>query len=148
MVTAEVPVMALPFVNGRFMGFLCPLCGKESHNSDDFEQGYCGFCHDFTGPPAGVLIHGACAIALRVYDTLGMSEGEAGISRDAYRCLAWQQWLPEAQAALNAQWRFARDKDAAYIDPRFPERSCDACDRSYRGPAVYCSLACAMRDAA
>lgn len=36
---------------------------------------------------------------------------------------------------------------AAYIDPTKPPRACDKCGREYRGPAVYCSLTCAMADA-
>lgn len=36
---------------------------------------------------------------------------------------------------------------AAYRDDAFPERSCDRCGTSYRGPAVYCSLDCAVADA-
>jgi len=33
-----------------------------------------------------------------------------------------------------------------YQDDRFPERQCDYCNRRYRGPAVYCSLRCAIAD--
>jgi hypothetical protein len=36
---------------------------------------------------------------------------------------------------------------AAYRDTSFPERACDHCSQPYRGPAVYCSLACAQADA-
>lgn len=36
---------------------------------------------------------------------------------------------------------------ARYKDERFPERDCDRCGRPYRGPAVYCSLGCAVDDA-
>lgn len=39
---------------------------------------------------------------------------------------------------------FAR---AAYRDDTFPGRCCDYCGQSYRGPAVYCSLECALADA-
>lgn len=35
-----------------------------------------------------------------------------------------------------------------YRDDSFPTRDCDNCGRPYRGPAVYCSLACAQGDAA
>ena len=34
-----------------------------------------------------------------------------------------------------------------YIDATFPERACDKCGKLYRGPAVYCSLECAIADA-
>jgi len=35
----------------------------------------------------------------------------------------------------------------AYRDRRFPERSCDHCGKPYQGPAVYCSIDCALADA-
>jgi hypothetical protein len=35
----------------------------------------------------------------------------------------------------------------AYRDEQFPERACDRCGEPYRGPAVYCSLKCALEDA-
>jgi hypothetical protein len=35
----------------------------------------------------------------------------------------------------------------AYRDDSFPERECDHCGKTYQGPAVYCSLECAMADA-
>lgn len=34
-----------------------------------------------------------------------------------------------------------------YKDDRYPERECDYCHHSYKGPAVYCSLRCALVDA-
>lgn len=35
----------------------------------------------------------------------------------------------------------------AYKDHTYPERPCDYCAKLYRGPAVYCSLKCALADA-
>ncbi len=29
--------------------FQCPECGKKSYHPADIENGYCGYCHDFTG---------------------------------------------------------------------------------------------------
>ena len=34
-----------------------------------------------------------------------------------------------------------------YHDPSCPERHCDYCGLRYRGPAVYCSIECAIADA-
>jgi hypothetical protein len=34
-----------------------------------------------------------------------------------------------------------------YRDDSYPERICDGCQKPYRGPAIYCSLDCARRDA-
>lgn len=31
--------------------FTCPRCGAESWNPTDLQEGYCGRCHDWTGPP-------------------------------------------------------------------------------------------------
>lgn len=36
---------------------------------------------------------------------------------------------------------------ASYVDESCEERPCDRCGKSYRGPAVYCSLECALADA-
>lgn len=36
---------------------------------------------------------------------------------------------------------------ASYADDAFEARACDHCGKPYRGPAVYCSLQCAMVDA-
>ena len=39
------------------------------------------------------------------------------------------------------------DAAGSYADPSFDERACDRCGKLYRGPAVYCSLTCAIKDA-
>jgi hypothetical protein len=36
---------------------------------------------------------------------------------------------------------------ALYCNVKFAERPCDHCAKLYRGPAVYCSLECALADA-
>jgi hypothetical protein len=36
--------------------------------------------------------------------------------------------------------------EAAYRDDTCPERLCDRCGTLYRGPAVYCSLNCALEE--
>jgi hypothetical protein len=40
--------------------------------------------------------------------------------------------------------KFAR---ASYRDDSCSPRACDNCNRTYRGPAVYCSFECAIADA-
>jgi ribosomal protein S27AE len=42
---------------------------------------------------------------------------------------------------------FVDDPPASCVDEAFPERPCDRCGKPYRGPAVYCSLTCALADA-
>jgi hypothetical protein len=37
------------------MSFQCPKCKKTSHHPEDERHGYCGNCHEFTGPPVGTL---------------------------------------------------------------------------------------------
>ena len=49
--------------------------------------------------------------------------------------------IPVPRPAAGARAR------AAYRDPAYPWRACDGCGRPYRGPAVYCSLDCAVADA-
>src|SRR4051812_30061416 len=39
------------------------------------------------------------------------------------------------------------ERPSAYLDDSYPERTCDHCGRLYRGPAVVCSLSCAIADA-
>jgi hypothetical protein len=55
----------------------------------------------------------------------------------------------QARAAAEVSRAAAAQKArSAYRDDSFAERTCDRCGRSYRGPAVYCSLECAVADAA
>lgn len=35
----------------------CPVCGRTSHNSTDVTQGYCGYCHDWTGAVRSMVDH-------------------------------------------------------------------------------------------
>lgn len=35
----------------------------------------------------------------------------------------------------------------AYRDPKHVPRRCDRCNHLYRGPALHCSLSCAVADA-
>jgi hypothetical protein len=58
----------------------------------------------------------------------------------------------EAEARLHALVPLTPFRDttfarAAYHDDSYPERACDHCGKPYRGPAVYCSFACAVADA-
>jgi hypothetical protein len=55
---------------------------------------------------------------------------------------AWEVMVastPEAPPML--------DRTKVYQDESWPERECDRCGRLYRGPTVYCSFNCAVRDA-
>jgi len=37
--------------------------------------------------------------------------------------------------------------EASYVDASYDERLCERCAKPYRGPALYCSLVCAVADA-
>lgn len=72
--------------------------------------------------------------------------------RDAF--IRWQ--LPRETSALVEKVRALREEeldtqdiiDRSYIDVSYPIRNCDneSCSKPYRGPAVYCSHACAVED--
>jgi hypothetical protein len=51
-----------------------------------------------------------------------------------------------AMAGIASQ-QHQRQQRAAYHDPTFPPRQCSHCGLTYTGPAVYCSLACALKAA-
>ncbi len=53
----------------------------------------------------------------------------------------------ELESIIQKMMFQATTGEAAYIDPSWPERACDNCHKIYRGPAVYCSLTCALADA-
>jgi hypothetical protein len=76
------------------------------------------------------------------------------VSRHTRGGLAWSRDdLVQAAGFLLAAVELldeGRDPDAGanpYRDDSFPERTCDHCGKPYRGPAVYCSLDCAVSDA-
>jgi len=57
---------------------------------------------------------------------------------------------------VNAWWEFSTPEtmiisecgaEASYRDDTFEPRKCDKCGELYRGPAVYCSMRCALADA-
>jgi hypothetical protein len=53
---------------------------------------------------------------------------------------------PPATQAIPAD-KAPRYIPGRYVDKAFSERPCDKCGKPYRGPAVYCSLTCALADA-
>jgi len=62
---------------------------------------------------------------------------------------AWAAWEISALRHCLRELRSATkgENDAAYRDDACDERPCDYCGKIYRGPAVYCRLACALADA-
>ncbi len=101
--------------------FTCPRCGAVSHNPNDIRERYCGRCHVFAEQffvPGPVFVCAAC----------GATQVERMI-----RCEQCGEPLVFP--------KFARDP---YRDARFLERACDLCGKLYQGPAVFCSLECAI----
>ena len=58
-----------------------------------------------------------------------------------------QQARPTAGDAGHTVGQGAALHSRPLVNARFPERPCDKCGKPYRGPAVYCSLTCALADA-
>jgi hypothetical protein len=52
-------------------------------------------------------------------------------------------WMRMSEALTDA---WGARINAGYRDPTCQERRCDRCGEHYRGPAVYCSHACAVAD--
>lgn len=73
----------------------------------------------------------------------GLYEHARAIDRRR-RTMTYTEFLTFARDLFEASKAVAPD---AYRDDRFPERACDRCGKLYRGPAVYCSLTCALADA-
>jgi hypothetical protein len=47
----------------------------------------------------------------------------------------------------RSQLRIGSILAADYADDSYPKRTCEHCSKLYRGPAVYCSIECAVADA-
>ena len=58
--------------------------------------------------------------------------------------MTYTEFLTFARDLFEASKAIAPD---AYRDDAFEPRECDHCGKQYRGPAVYCSLECAIADA-
>lgn len=58
-------------------GYTCPRCGRTSYHPEDLYHGYCGACHDFTGP-------GTATAASELRRTAG--KGEAA---SAHMLITW-----------------------------------------------------------
>ena len=72
---------------------------------------------------------------------------QAGYEPADFALLVGPSWeeLPAARQAELVEG--SRQSMASYVDASKPERECEYCGRLYRGPAVYCSLQCALADA-
>ena len=72
------------------------------------------------------------------------------ISEDCLDCDldAYGRDMSRAQEAMRNRKLttddFTQAARNAYRDAGCPERTCDNCGKTYRGPAVFCSLECAL----
>ncbi len=53
---------------------------------------------------------------------------------------------PTKADVAYAKWMRERPVNA-YVNAAYQPRQCDRCGTTYRGPAVYCCLECAIADA-
>lgn len=119
--------------------FTCPRCQAVSYNPNDISERYCGRCHVFVDDPSLVFVCAACGAVQRDRMILCEKCGEP---------LVFPKFAALPPLPLVAPPAAKRRAEAAYIDPAYPERPCDLCGKLYQGPAVYCSLKCALDDAA
>lgn len=119
--------------------FTCPRCGAVSYNPNDIRERYCGRCHVFVDDPAPVFVCAACGAVQR---------DRAIICEQCGEPLVFPKFARLPPLPLVAPPAARRRAEEAYRDDTFPERLCDRCCQLYRGPAVYCSLKCALEDAA
>ena len=59
----------------------------------------------------------------------------------------WISELPLADQPGARRWLRRLHAETDYRNESYAERACDRCGGLYHGPAVYCSLACAVADA-
>jgi hypothetical protein len=64
--------------------------------------------------------------------------------------LVWHAPCPDCIGAWTITFPSSNEDEkinvAGYRDDKFPEWLCAHCGKPYRGPAVHCSLACALAD--
>ncbi|HEV8503680.1 MAG TPA: hypothetical protein VGR63_19065 [Casimicrobiaceae bacterium] len=81
---------------------------------------------------------------------------EPGTPYMVNECIAWAGNAREVAIYVGPRiaHRYRRtspamwtDAISAYVDDAFEPRACDRCGKTYQGPAVYCSLECAVADA-
>jgi hypothetical protein len=116
--------------------FTCPRCGAVSYNPNDIRERYCGRCHVFVDDaPGPVFVCAACG-ATQVERMIRCEQcGEP---------LVFPKFAGLPPLPIVNPPAARRRAEEAYRDARFLERACDMCGRLYQGPAVFCSLECAI----
>lgn len=109
----------------------------------DLRTGHCPDCRQVplvTGPRGGMSQNVACLSCGAEFNETRVS----GLVLMAHRNSA--VGIPD-RFRLRDVFGIELAAVDAYSDDTMPERACDRCKRLYRGPAVYCSLKCAVEDA-
>jgi hypothetical protein len=99
--------------------------------------------HPLPAAVAGQLLQ---SVVLR-HARRGLGWSRADLVRAAALLLFAIELLDEGRDPDADPDAVAKTRPNPYRDDSFPERDCDHCGKPYRGPAVYCSLDCAVSDA-
>lgn len=84
----------------------CPKCGRTSYSLKDYEEGYCGNCHDWTSPPVkrrpGAVLHLAEGDT-PMLDGYAYSATGVGVRQDAIEAVlrAWASIAPGGDPATT-----------------------------------------------
>lgn len=82
-----------------------------------------------------------------VRDNLVEQTGADGLAHLRRENQELREKVEVAKAGLEKLREMVLEQSASgYENASFPERACDYCGKTYRGPAVYCSLECAKAD--
>lgn len=99
-----------------------------------------------TGPLSDTDMAGLLALVRRIDDRNPTAEFRVTV-------VDLDGTMETAEAILCEGLPFRADRSTEFAkgsfrDNRYAERECDHCHMPYRGPTVYCSLDCALADAA
>jgi hypothetical protein len=89
-------------------------------------------------------------VAQRMADRLDCQPGFIAPQRggDTFiACIGKQESLSTGEGLVTHGFSIIVTVAASYHDETCEPRACDHCSATYRGPAVYCSLECALADA-
>jgi hypothetical protein len=88
--------------------------------------------------------------AQKIADRLGCQPGFIAPQRSGQTfiaCIGKQESLRTGEGLVTHGFSVMITVAPSYLDETCEPRACDHCSATYRGPAVYCSLECALADA-
>lgn len=118
------------------MVFACSMCGKTSHNPVDGLEGYCGYCHDWTGPEDGhipgmetfdidgnvvpFMVAGMWILGTIEYRRIGLDRwGEMEVSTVL---MGWSQGVSEDGKPLIFETAVSNDAADYWCIARYPDK--------------------------